>query len=170
MFCTGTWRLKAPIAALLLAALSACDQEEPLETTELAVEFGTGTAVLISQQGDTLPIGVEIAESPQQRALGLMHRSSLASDSGMVFLFPEEQPPEEVFWMYNTLIPLSIAFIDAQGRIGSIRHMEPCTSPFPQYCANYAAGVPFNSALEVNQGFFEQNNLGVGDRVILQTQ
>lgn len=170
MFYIGQRRLRASLSALLLVGLVGCDREEPLDTSELTVEFETGTALLISEEGDTVPLDVEIAESPQQRALGLMHRSSLAPDAGMVFLFPEEQPAEEVFWMYNTLIPLSIAFVDQQGRIGSIRHMEPCTSPFPQYCANYAAGVPFTSALEVNQGFFEQNNFGVGDRVVLQAQ
>lgn len=156
-------------ALLLLAmvVLAACEREEPMaEPVDLSVEFGHGTALLITDE-DTLHLDVEVAESEAQRRLGLMQRISLAPDSGMIFLFPEPQPAEGVFWMYNTLIPLSIAFLDEEGRIGSIRHMEPCTSPFPQYCPNYAAGVPFTSALEVNRGYFEEHGVEIGDRVVL---
>ena len=72
--------------------------------------------------------------------------------------------------MFQTRIPLSIAFVGDDGRIGSIVEMEPCTSQFPQWCPNYEAGVPFVSALEVNAGYFRANNISVGDRVVLEQQ
>lgn len=117
---------------------------------------------------DTVRIPIEIAETEAQRAFGLMRRPSLPADAGMLFVYPQEQPPEGSFWMFNTLIPLDIAFIGADGTIGSIVPMEPCTSPYPQWCPGYTAGVPFRSALEVNRGYFARQGIEVGDRVVLE--
>jgi len=157
------------ILSLLFAAFAACESAdpppEPLEVPLVAFETGI---VRIETASDTVLISVEIAEADAQRRTGLMRRTSLAADSGMIFLFPSEQPAEAVFWMYNTLVPLSIAFISADGRIGSFRDMEPCPSPYPQYCPNYPSGVPFTSALEVNRGFFLERGIRVGDRVVLE--
>jgi uncharacterized protein len=156
-----------PFALLLLAlAATGCERAEPLPDPEIAVTFGTGTVVIETGE-ESHTLDVEIAETDQQRRVGLMRRPSLPEEAGMIFLFEEEQPPEGVFWMFNTLIPLSIAFIGADGTIGSIREMEPCLSPYPQWCPNYAAGVPYVSALEVNSGYFATRGIGVGDRVSL---
>lgn len=152
--------------ALISGVLTGCEREHTLPLVEFEVEFETGE-VIIATASDTFTLGVEIAETETQRQRGLMQRASLAPDSGMIFLFQQDQKPDDVFWMYNTLIPLSIAFLDAEGVIGSIHNMEPCTSPYPQYCPNYAAGVPFRAALEVNRGYFEEHQIGVGDRVTL---
>jgi uncharacterized protein len=116
---------------------------------------------------DTLPIQVEIAENDEQRAYGLMNRNSLPASSGMLFVYDQPQPAEGSFWMFNTRIPLDIAFLDADGSIVSIRQMEPCASPYPQWCPSYESGAPFQYALEMNLGWFEQNRVGVGDRVVL---
>jgi uncharacterized membrane protein (UPF0127 family) len=132
---------------LLMVAAAACDREEPIpEPLDIATEFATGM-VRIETATDTFRILVEIAESEPQRRVGLMRRTALAPDSGMIFLFQSQQPADGVFWMFNTLIPLSIAFIDSEGTIGNIVDMEPCPSPYPQYCPNYPAGVTFTSAL-----------------------
>jgi uncharacterized membrane protein (UPF0127 family) len=156
------------ILCLLLATTAGCDRGEPIpEPIDLATHFETGRA-RIETATDTFYLQVEIAEDEQQRRTGLMRRTSLGPDEGMIFLFQTVQPPEAVFWMFNTLIPLSIAFIDTDGRIGSIVDMEPCPSPYPQYCPNYPAGVSFISALEVNQGWFREHGVTVGDRVTLE--
>jgi uncharacterized protein len=156
---------------LLTASVVAggCERAPEPEFPETYVEFGSGV-VMIATRTDTFTVRVEVAETDQQRRIGLMRRPQLPEDSGMIFLFPEEQSAENVFWMFNTLIPLSIAFLDGEGRIGSIREMEPCPSPYPQYCPGYEAGVPFRAALEVNRGYFERRGIGVGDRVILQRE
>jgi uncharacterized protein len=156
------------ILCLLAMTFAGCDRAEPIsETVEFTTAFDYGT-VTIESALDTFVVFVEIAESDEQRRLGLMRRSSLATDSGMVFLFPREQAADDVFWMYQTQIPLSIAFVDGDGRIGSIVDMEPCPSPYPQYCPYYPAGVPFLWALEVNRGYFAQRGIGVGDRIVLE--
>ena len=158
------------LIALLASLAVGCDSTETVaDDLDFGVQFSGGT-VRIETGTDTFALEVEIAETESQRRMGLMHRTSLAADSGMIFLFQTEQAPENVFWMYNTLIPLSIAYMDAEGTIGSIRDMEPCTSPYPQYCPNYEARVPYWSALEVNRGYFEQHGIGVGDRVVLERE
>jgi uncharacterized protein len=151
------------------ALLLGCDREDlDADRIEIPnVRFESGV-VQIATETDTIPLRVDIAETDQQRRVGLMRRPSLPEEEGMVFLFDEEQPPEAGFWMFNTLIPLSIAYIGGDGVIGSIRQMVPCPSPNPDFCPTYAAGVPYRAALEVNAGFFQRRGIDVGDRVILQ--
>lgn len=108
-------------------------------------------------------LDVELAETPEERQQGLMHRQSLAERSGMLFLFQE--PTSGGFWMKDTLIPLSIAFLDADGRILRILDMEPCRA---DPCPVYVPGVAYRAALEVNQGAFERAGVKVGDRVTVQ--
>ncbi len=155
------------ILCLLAFTITACDQNEsPGDAFVTAMEFDGGT-VRIETATDTFTLGVEVAASDDQRRVGLMRRESLAADSGMIFLFQSEQDPDGVFWMYQTYVPLSIAFIGADSTIGSIRDMEPCPSPYPQSCPYYEARVPFVSALEVNRGWFRERGIEVGARVVL---
>ncbi|HZP91239.1 MAG TPA: DUF192 domain-containing protein [Actinomycetota bacterium] len=107
-------------------------------------------------------LSVEIADTPAERARGLMGRSSLGADEGMAFLF--DSPTTAAFWMKDTPIPLSIAFWDRDGRIVAILDMEPCRR---DPCPTYAPGIPYVGAVEVNQGFFQRHGVKVGDRVAL---
>ena len=116
--------------------------------------------VLIDTGDGSVLIDAEKAETPDQHALGLMHRTSLAEDSGMVFLFFEQHSGG--FWMKNTLIPLSIAFFDEKGKILRILDMEPCEA---EPCEIYDPGVPYGGALEVNQGAFDDWGVTEGDRI-----
>lgn len=102
---------------------------------------------------------VEIADTPEERQRGLMYRDSLGEDEGMLFVFPDEELRS--FWMKNTAIPLSIAYIDAGGTIREIYDMEPFSlAPVPsRYPAKYA--------LEVNRGRFAAYGIEPGDRVVL---
>ena len=101
---------------------------------------------------------IELATTPEARSCGLSLRDSLPANRGMLFVYAE--PEILTFWMKNTRMPLSIAFIDAAGRIVSIQKMNP----FPTTTV-YASPVPALYALEVNQGWFEENGVGVGDVV-----
>src|SRR3990167_2516395 len=77
-------------------------------------------------------IEVELADTPQERERGLMYRASLKDGNGMLFIYPNSQALS--FWMKNTIIPLSIAFIDEGGKIVSIQDMAPQESPpYKQY-------------------------------------
>lgn len=104
-----------------------------------------------------VPVRVEIAEDPDRRRQGLMHRDSLPADRGMLFVYPEEQTLS--FWMRNTRIPLDIAYIDQRGYIVDIQQMEPGTDHL------YESSSPAMYALEVNRGWFEKHGIQEGDRV-----
>lgn len=97
---------------------------------------------------------VEIAENERQRTRGLMYRSAMGGDEGMLFVFDDERVRS--FWMKNTLIPLSIAYIDSRGVIVSIADMNPLDeTPVPSF-------APARFALEVNQGRFQELNIKPG--------
>ena len=89
-----------------------------------------------------------------------MHREILLTDAGMVFLF--DQPTDSGFWMKDTLIPLSIAFWDAEGDILAILDMDPCNE---DQCPIHSPGVTYVGAIEVNQGWFDLHGIEVGDHV-----
>jgi uncharacterized protein len=117
---------------------------------------------IVTAEGEVI-MEVEVADSPWERRVGLMHRTSLPNDAGMVFLF--EEPSDGGFWMKNTLIPLSIAFWSEEGRILAILDMQPCEA---DSCPVYDPGVRFVGALEVNQGFFDRRGVRVGDRIEME--
>ncbi|MDX1389091.1 MAG: DUF192 domain-containing protein [Acidobacteriota bacterium] len=117
-----------------------------------------------SEVGETFPIRVagieiqvEIADDEAERSKGLMFRESLPENGGMLFVYESARPLG--FWMRNTLIPLDIAYIDEQGRIVDIQSMEPGdeTTHWSSSDAMYA--------LEMNIGWFEENQVTVGDLV-----
>ena len=100
---------------------------------------------------------VEVADEEAERSVGLMYRDRLSRDAGMLFVYPDAL--ERRFWMKNTRIPLSIAFIDADGRIVSIADMMPMdTNTTP-------SGAPAQYALEMNIGWFARHGVRVGDPI-----
>jgi uncharacterized membrane protein (UPF0127 family) len=102
-------------------------------------------------------IVAEVAETDEQRMRGLMYRFSLRPDQGMIFVFA--QPQQLGFWMKNTFVPLSIAFIDSQGRILNIEDMAPQTE-----ATHPSRGLALY-ALEMRKGWFRDHGLQAGDRV-----
>ncbi len=99
-------------------------------------------------------IKAEVAAKPAQREQGLMFRDRMAPNEGMVFVF--EGPAEVCMWMKNTLLPLSVAFIDGDGRIVNIEDMQPQT--LDSHCAKKLVRY----ALEMNLGWFKQKNIKPG--------
>jgi hypothetical protein len=106
-----------------------------------------------------LEVRVEVAADQAARARGLMFRTTLPADAGMLFVFPDDT--EGPFWMKDTAVPLSIAFIAADGRIVSIKDMQPRSTDLTH------PGARYRYALEVNQGFFDRVGVRVGDRAEL---
>ncbi len=103
------------------------------------------------------PLRVEVATTDQQRMQGLMYRKKMGANDGMLFIF--EEPAYHAMWMKNTLIPLSVAFVDAQGSILNILDMAPETLD-----SHMAAG-PAIYAIETNKGWFAQKKVKPGDKV-----
>jgi uncharacterized membrane protein (UPF0127 family) len=150
------------LALLLALALAGCGGDGKTTSTAPQSEFATGVVAITAKNAD-IGVEVEVARTEEERELGLMNREFLAEDAGMFFVFPGEQSGVG-FWMKNTLIPLSVAVADADGRITKILDMEPCTA---DPCAVYDPG-PFVTALEANQGAFEGWGVQIGDRMELQ--
>jgi uncharacterized protein len=144
------------LAALLL--LTGCSSGED----DRSPASGGTTQLEIRTDGEVVGVDVEVADDDVERSIGLMNREHLDPDAGMVFLW--EEPQRTTFWMKDTFIALSIAFWDDQGRIVAILDMDPCEA---NPCPSYDPGVEFEGALEVNQGFFEEHSVGIGDRVEL---
>ena len=102
-------------------------------------------------------IRAEVVSDPATRAQGLMHRKSLAQNAGMLFIFDERAP--HCMWMKNTLVPLSVAFIDERGSIVNIADMEPHSE------ASHCAAQPVRYALEMNRGWFAARGVKPGSRL-----
>ena len=132
------------LAALaLFAAVAAAQADTRLKTATLKV----GPHAL----------RVEVAATDPQRALGLMNRPKLGHDDGMLFIFDEVA--YHSMWMKDTLIPLSVAFVDAQGTILNILDMEP------QTLEPHVSAGPSIYAIETNKGWFAAKKVKAGDKV-----
>jgi uncharacterized membrane protein (UPF0127 family) len=102
-------------------------------------------------------IEAEVAADQANRMQGLMHRRSMPSNQGMLFVFT--QADQHCMWMRNTVLPLSVAFLDEQGRILNIEDMKPETE------TNHCAAAPARFALEMNLGWFSSKGLKPGLRI-----
>ncbi len=136
------------LIALMMAGIGHADARDTaaqpmLETIEL--------------QAGMHRIRAEVAQTSAQRERGLMHRESLALNSGMLFVF--ERPQVQCFWMRNTPLPLSIAFIADDGTIVNIAQMQPNSDD------SHCADQPVRFALEMEQGWFARKGLAAGSRL-----
>jgi len=137
------------VAGSVLAALPLAQAQPPQEAAQqLGVTRLTAGMHLIS---------AEVARTQEERAIGLMHRTSMPTNHGMLFVF--EQPAVHCFWMKNTLLPLSIAFLADDGSIVNIADMQP------QNETSHCPAKPVRLALEMNQGWFAKRGLKAGSRL-----
>lgn len=111
--------------------------------------------------GNPVTVRLEVAADPATRARGLMEREQVPPGTGMVFLYPADVA--ESFWMKNTLVPLSIAFVAADGRVVSVAEMTPCKA---DPCPSYAPGGPYRYAIELAAGSFGDAGVGPGAKVV----
>ena len=99
-------------------------------------------------------IDVQLALTPTEQQTGLMHRKDMAQQEGMLFVFP--QPSTQCFWMKNTLLPLTAAFVADDGRIVNLVDMKPLS--LDSHCSE----EPVRYVLEMNQGWFARKNIKAG--------
>ena len=137
---TGLWLL----LALAPAALRAQDIPQPRLPTVLL-------------QAGLHQITAEVARTPQQQQIGMMMRTQMAQHEGMLFVFDDVAP--RCFWMKNTLLPLSIAFIADDGTIVNLADMQPRSE------ASHCSAQPVRYALEMNQGWFAKRGIQAGYRL-----
>lgn len=152
-------RIRSSVLVALTCLVTACggDVSQVAEAPELTPP---PEGVLV--RFDDATVAAEVVADDEGRQRGLMHREELDTDAGMLFLFAE--PSSGGFWMKNTLIPLSIAYMSWEGdqdlRVLAVLDMEPCTA---DPCPGYPPGMSYDAALEVNQGWFDRNGVIPGD-------
>lgn len=144
---------------ILLAGVAAAPAPSQAQSAGEPVAFGAGEVGIETAAGAQLAFQVEIAESPDQRAQGLMFRRQMAADTGMLFLFGGSQ--ERAMWMKNTLIPLDMLFIDETGEIVRIEERT-----VPHSLRVIKSGQPVAAVLELNAGTTSRLAIKPGDRVI----
>lgn len=138
------------LLALLLAALSLAVAAQDTGQPQLGlprVTLGAGMH----------RIDAQVAATPQQRQIGLMHRREMPLHEGMLFVF--EQPATQCFWMRNTLIPLTAAFVADDGRIVNLADMQPLSE------ISHCSTEPVRYVLEMNQGWFAKRRIAAGFRL-----
>ena len=133
----------AGLAAAALAAAAQTGQPQNLSTTTLTAGMHN--------------IRAQVAMAPEQRQIGLMFRKEMPTHEGMLFVFDE--PSVQCFWMRNTLIPLSIAFLADDGTVVNTAEMQP------QNDTSHCSTRPVRFALEMNQGWFAKRGVKPGSRI-----
>ena len=147
----------ALLLSLLLALAAGCGAGGDKGGDDGDDALSTATITLIDGAGKRAELSVELARTAAERSRGLMFRESLAEERGMLFVPGGET--RTGFWMKDTKIPLSIAFIASDGLILETQDMEPLSEEL------HTPARAYRYALEVNQGWFERHGLGFGDRV-----
>lgn len=145
-----TWAFVVSLSVWLIATLS----RQAFGQAPAASSSAPPT-VNLSLKGGRL--SAELADTPDRRSRGLMYRTHLGPDEGMLFIF--DQAERHCMWMRNTPLPLSVAFADAAGRILNIADMSPFTE------TAHCAAKPAVYALETRQGWFSRHQLGPGDKI-----
>jgi uncharacterized protein len=119
----------------------------------------------VTFEGTDAFLRVDTADEPGEQRRGLMGVEELPADQGMAFLF--DQPTDSTFWMKDTIIPLSIAFVDESDRVIGVRDMEPCeVDP----CPSYGVDELYVLAIEANLGWFDEHGIDAGDRAELRVR
>ncbi len=133
------------LATLLLASAAFAQDQPQLNLPRVKLKAGMNI------------IDAQVAATPEQRTVGLMHRKTMPQHEGMLFVF--DFPSQQCFWMRNTLLPLAIAFIADDGRIVNIDEMKPLTED--PHCST----EPVRYVLEMNKGWFAKKGIKAGAKL-----
>jgi hypothetical protein len=139
------WTRRVSAVAMLCATALAAAQNGPQKLEPIRLTAGIHV------------IQAELATTPEQREIGLMNRPSMNANDGMLFVF--ERPGQQCFWMKNTLIPLSVAFLADDGSVVNVDDMAP------QTLDGHCSTKPVRFVLEMNQGWFAKRGVKPGFRL-----
>ena len=158
--------MRSLLVAVLFLLAAACgsgaddapDGSSPAaDPTRSTTPSASNVAIFTNSDGEEIELEVEIADTAEERSRGLMNREALAENSGMLFLYEDDH--QAGFWMKDTLIPLSVAFVLEDGTIIDIQDMEPETTEL------HRPDEKYRNAIEANQGWFDRNGIAVGEVV-----
>ena len=142
--------MKPAIPALALLALAAALLPAAAQDAQMNLPRVTLSAGMYR-------IDAQVAQTPEQRATGLMYRREMPQHEGMLFAF--EQPTVQCFWMKNTLLPLTAAFVADDGTVVNLADMKP------QSTESHCSDKPVRYVLEMNQGWFAKKGIKPGDKL-----
>lgn len=157
------------LPALLVLVLAACTQDaavprsqpaSPAPAPSASPAEGPVTVVV----GDVGPVTAEVADTPEERAVGLMRRPEVPLGTGMVFLY--DAPSTGRFYMYDVDVPLTAVFA-SQGKVVGVVDMPPCPLADPQACPTYGPDAPFDTVLETAPETV-RGKVEVGDALVVQ--
>lgn len=143
-------KFRTAVLSLMLAAAAAC----PAVAQNAGQPQNLATVTLNAGMHNIVAM---VAKTSEQREIGLMFRKEMAAHEGMIFVF--EKPATQCFWMRNTLIPLSAAFVADDGSIVNIEDMKPLSE------ASHCSTKPVRYVLEMNQGWFAKRGLKAGAKI-----
>ncbi len=139
--------LRACLVAAVLSAAGAVHAQDAPQLDLPRVSLSVGTHRIDSQ----------VAQTPEQRSVGLMFRKQMPQHEGMLFVF--EQSTQQCFWMKNTLLPFTAAFVADDGSIVNLADMKPQTTD------SHCSAKPVRFVLEMNQGWFAKKGIKPGQRI-----
>ncbi len=143
------------VAVALVLVILFFSLSHPTPLKEIRLIFASGQ--------DNIMLDVKISDTDEARSRGLMFVEKLSENEGMLFVFPGEQ--KRTFWMKNTLIPLDMIFIAANGTVVDVvEDAQPCKE---EPCEVYPADAPARYAVEVNAGFSKRHGLATGSRMAM---
>lgn len=140
--------MKPALSALALLALAAA------LTPAAAAQDAQMNLPRVTLSAGMHQIDAQVAQTPEQRATGLMHRQQMPQHEGMLFVF--DRPSVQCFWMKNTLLPLSIAFVADDGTVVNLDEMKP------QTLDSHCSSSPVRYVLEMNRGWFAKKGIKPG--------
>jgi uncharacterized protein len=140
-------RFRPALATLLVVFAGLATAQEKPQTELPRVKLSAGMYLIDAQ----------VAQTPQQRQIGLMHREQMPAQEGMLFIF--EQAETQCFWMKNTLLPLTAAFVADDGVVVNLADMKPQTTE------SHCSDKPVRYVLEMNQGWFAKRGIKAGSRL-----
>lgn len=155
-------------AAVIVAAVVACSTNAsgPGNGNGQGQESDFASVYYQTTDGRSVPMTIEVADTEELRTCGLMHRTAMDENHGMLFVF--QQDGNGAFWNRNTFIPLTLAWITVDGVIANLTDMEPVRpEDRPQRNTLYSPGVTYRYVVEANQGWFTRNGVNIGDKVRL---
>ena len=160
-FSAPVLRLRRPTAvlatALLLVAAAAVQAQAPARLAPSGIPGPQLALPRVELSAGMHRIEAQVAQAPHERQIGLMNRRTMAQHEGMLFIF--EQPATQCFWMKNTLLPLTAAFVADDGTIVNLADMQPLVED------SHCSTQPVRYVLEMNQGWFAQKGLKAGSRL-----
>ncbi|WP_435181915.1 DUF192 domain-containing protein [Halorussus sp. AFM4] len=145
------------------AAGNADGETTPAPPTTTDVERVVN-ATFVVPDGENVTVRLEVADEPQERRSGLMHRESLANNTGMVFVYPDAQ--QVSFWMKNTLIPLDMIFVGPDGEVLNVQHASPQPNASTSELKTYPSDGKAKYVVELPRGFANRTGVGPGTELV----